>query len=814
MRIGLILTCLLVAGPALAQEDSNLRADNPLSILHDELSAELEDAGVPFTEEQERAIALMMDERERASEDLFGDLMDFRDGPTRGQDADRLRSAIAWMQGEFLNSIENYLDDAQLAVWRRIEETGGPSALGTDGDEEPPPAETQLVRINNNPFTAEDDRFRRGGRGTEVIPRGGAGSFHGNAGFLMKDDALNARNAFASNKPPYQERQLQVDFGGPVVPGRLSATGFLSRNEAENVDTINATLPGGDVFALGITRPTVNRNLGGRATYQLADGHSFRGNARYRTQTRRDQGIGGFNLPERAYDRDGSSWNVQVEQFSTFSSRSLYETRFTFNHDRSETIPASDDVRINVLDAFGSGGSQNRNADQGTRYSFGNLYTRFGNGVTLKAGTEGTYRIERSVERGNFGGTFTFSSLADFEAGRPLTYRVNVGDPTLETRQFEVSFFVQSDHQVSPQLTLMFGARYDVQTNLDDHNNFSPRVGFAYSPGRNTVIRGGGGMFYDTLQVWMVDAVRRFDGTRQFELVVEDPSYPDPFDAGEVRQTRPSVRVMDPALEAPKVVVGMVSLERTLFDSLFLTLSYDFQRQFNRFRVRNLNAPFDATAAELRACRPDQTEETCLRPFPAQGDILNLESTGNEVRHNVRLNARQRFSIFNVSASYSYQHAYGDTTSDGFGEAPTDNYDLRGDWARAGFPTHEIDANVNAQLPLGLFLTGRLSASSGRRYTIITGVDDNHDNTVNDRPVGVPRNSEVGPRYLNVDFNVSKAFFLGRSGANVNVFANMTNAFNHVHLNNPSGVMTSPNFGRITSARNPREIEAGLRFQF
>jgi hypothetical protein len=30
----------------------------------------------------------------------------------------------------------------------------------------------------------------------------------------------------------------------------------------------------------------------------------------------------------------------------------------------------------------------------------------------------------------------------------------------------------------------------------------------------------------------------------------------------------------------------------------------------------------------------------------------------------------------------------------------------------------------------------------------------------------------------------------------------------------PSGVMTSPNFGRSTSAQNPREIEVGLRFQF
>ena len=813
MRVFCALALLTITVPSLAQEPS-LRAENPLAVLHDAIGVILDDAGVPFSAEQERAIVLMMEERQRASEDLFGDLMDFRDGPTRGQDADRLRSAIAWMRGEFLTSLVDYLDDDQLDVWRRFEESGALSSLGSETDDEQPPAETQLVRINNNPFTAEDDEFQRGGRGTEVIPRGGAGSFHGNSEFLIKDDALNARNAFAGNKPPYQERQLRVDFGGPVIPGRLTTDVFVNQNESENVDTINATLPDGNLFALGITRPQVNRQFGTRSTLQLADQHSLRFFGRYRSQTRQDQGIGGFNLPERAYDQKGRNWNVEVEQFSTFSSRTLVETRFNYNGDASETAPLTDGVRINVLDAFGSGGSQNRNEDRGRRYSFGNLVTRFGNGYTLKAGTEGTYRIERSETRENFGGTFTFSSLEDFRAGRPLTYRVNVGDPTLETRQFEVSLFVQSDHQVTPELTLMFGARYDAQTNLGDRNNLSPRVGFAYAAGRATVIRGGGGMFYNGLEVWVVDALRRFDGTRQYELVVDNPSYPDAFEAGSLRQTFPSVRVADRFLQAPRIVIGMVSLERTLFNSLFLTASYDYQREFHRYRVRNLNAPFDVTAPELRSCRPLQSEDTCVLPDPMAGEILNLESTGNEVRHNFRLNVRQRFSIFNVSAGYGYQHVLADSLPNAFNQTPTDNYDLDSDWSRAPFPAHEMNATVNARLPLGVFLTSRTSASSGRFYTITTGVDDNRDSNVNDRPPGVARNSEVGPRYLNFDFNVSKAFFLRGGGMNINVFANMTNAFNTVHLNNPSGVMSSPNFGLTTSASNPREIEAGLRFQF
>jgi hypothetical protein len=109
----------------------------------------------------------------------------------------------------------------------------------------------------------------RGNQGTEVIERGGAGAWHGTTQGLFKDDALNARNVFAANKPPYQERQVNVEVGGPAVPGRLTTNMIVQYSLAQNVDTINATLPEGP-FAFGITRPTTNRSIESRNTQQLA----------------------------------------------------------------------------------------------------------------------------------------------------------------------------------------------------------------------------------------------------------------------------------------------------------------------------------------------------------------------------------------------------------------------------------------------------------------------------------------------------------------------------------------------------------------
>ncbi|PYS53431.1 MAG: hypothetical protein DMG13_12615 [Acidobacteria bacterium] len=837
----LAVLILTFAGPRIAQQPPApaqspvSAAANPLAESKDEVQRVLAAAGLPLTGEQEKAIVLMMEDRRQASEDLFGDLMNFQAGPTRGEQEDHLRSAIEWMRGEFLKRLQDYLRPEQLAVWSAHQETtAGQQTLRTLDDRVPArqgqQAQTQYVRINNNAFTAEDGpyRFSRQGSGQpppQVVDRGGAGAFHGNAQVLLKDESLNARNPFADNKPPYQERQGNFDISGPIIPRKLTTSFAASQNEAQNVDTVHATLPEG-LFALGITRPTVQRSFTTRNTYQVSQAHSISLNLGYAMSSSKNQGVGQFALPERAWTSKGSNWNVEVVQFSNLSALSIFESRFKATSSHDETRPFSNALRINVLDTFSSGGAQNRSENTSRDYDFGNLYTRLGEKMTMRAGTQGRYRNNRSFSENDFGGTFTFSNLDSYLAGRPLTYRVTRGNPLLETDQLELSFFSQNDWKVSSQLTLMLGARYDYQTNMRDHNNLAPRLGFAYALSRATVIRGGGGMFYLRMDMENVENQRRLDGTRQFEIVIDNPSYPDPFQAGTIRNTLPSIRVMDPNLEAPYVNVAMISFERTFFTNLLLSATYDYQREYHRLRLRNLNAPLDSTAPFPRSCSPATSAEACVRPDPSHGDAVSLESTSNQLQHTFRLNFRQRFSIFNVSAAYLVQRALPETSPNG-DALSSDNYNLRADYVRSHgtcCPTHNVNSTVNARLPLGIFLTGTAALSGPHWYNITTGKDDNRDSVINDRPPGFPRNGGKGPKTLNFNFNISKAFFFGAppgingkgSGTrkNLNVFANMTNAFNRTNYGTPSGVMTSPNFGKFTSAQDPRQIEAGMRYQF
>jgi hypothetical protein len=812
----LLLTCANAGAGQEPQAPAEEGAANPLATLNEQVKQVLAGANVPFTQEQERAIALMMEERRRATEELFGDLFDFRAGPTEGEDEDRLRSAIDWMRAEFLKSLAEYLSDAQNAVWSGHQAAVAASAAtdrtGTRGTS----LETQYVRINNNSFTSENNGYDAGGGGTDVIPRGGAGAWHGNTEFLLKDDALNARNAFAGNKPPYQERQLGFDVSGPSIPGRLTTAAEFEQSNAENVGTIRATLPEG-IFALGITRPRVSRGFEIENTYQLAAAHSIEVSVGRGSETSRDEGIGGFTLPERRSDSFYREWDTDVYAFSTLSSRSIHETRLSYNVSSGEVVPFSEAIRINVLDAFNSGGAQNRIEESNRTIEFGNLFTRLGERLTIKAGIEGAHRLQRSVSMNNFGGTFTFSSLEAYLAGVPSTYRVTRGNPAFDHGQLEMAGFFQGDVQVNSRLMAMFGVRYEAQQHLDDYDNLDPRVSVAYSPGPDTVIRAGGGIFHSRLTSSTVANQRRFDGTQQFEIVIDNPSYPEPFGAGTLRQSLPSVRVTDPALVAPYVFATMVSLERTFFSNLLFTATWDRVREYDRLRTRNLNTPYDARFEPAQACTAETPSDLCVKPDPTRGNVISLESAGNDIKHTLRLSVRKRFSIFRGTLNYTGQHVRGDVQG-GPGTLLTNAYDVQADWGRSPQPVHNVRASLNASLPLGVFVSGEMDYNSGRFYTITTGRDDNRDSSLTDRPVGGIPNSERGPRYLNFDFNISKAFFLrrgsGNSGVNVNVFANMTNAFNHVHLGTPSGVMTSPNFRLITSASDPREIEAGVRFQF
>lgn len=789
-----------------AQEAENerrggLTTRNPLDEIKDELIEALAKAGIPFTQSQEDSIILVLEESRRASEQLFGDVMDFRGGPPQGETLDRARAGIEWMNDDFSQRVRQYLEPEQLKTWdahvaaRKPEKEPPTSTAGTS-------RQVQQIRVNNNnAFTAENSdggsfgSSGGGGVSAQIIQRGGTGGWHANSQFQIEDEALNARNPLANNKPPFQRRNASVGGNGPLIPKRLTITGSFSHSRQDNPNTVNAeTLDG--PFQLGFTQQHSTISGGGSGIYQLTKDQSVHFSLSESRNNYFNQGVGGTSLPERAIDYWLSNNGFSIRHFWVHSTRLVQDITFIASNNTQESVPRAEGVSINVLGSFSGGGGQNRAKSISGTDQLRALWIYTGKRFTLRTGGNLSRPSSYETSTNNFLGTFTFPNLQAYRDGLPTSYAVTGGDPTIEYSQTEWSAFVQNEQRVSGRFTLFYGLRYEWQSNLGDHNNVDPRFGLAYAIGSSTVVRSGVGVFHSGVSSAVGARLLQENGARQYEIVINNPSYPDPFQSGNVTIVPPrSRRVRADDLGAPYSINSSVQIERSLPANLFVTASFDYQRSYHLLRSRNLNAPL-----------PGQTQ----RPDLSEGNVWQLESTGVSRSKAFRFSMRQRFSIFNVNANYRYEVDATDTVGS-FG-APTDNYDFRADWASVS--QHQFSTSINSQLPFDVYLTTNISWASGNPYTITTGYDNNLDGVFNDRPAGVSRNSERGPYRHNVTFNISKAFPIGESGMNVNMFANMDNAFNRTNLSTPISNRSSSRFGQYVSASNPRDIRAGIRFNF
>ncbi len=815
----------------------------------------LEEAGVPpLTFDQETQVQSVYEAHDRERRRLIaegGETVDaLKDAAMVELQEQLLLAAVKFLNPAQRNVLTNTIgsglntdlpeDEAELREYlgdlRSPGGGGGITIDGFRGGRMPDRQEIQEIRINENSFTAEQSRQGRGQ--TQIITRGGTAPFRGDVNFSFADELLDARNAFASFRPPYQRRNFSTNLSGTVIPNRLTTTFRFWNNNNEQGDTIRAITPAG-LISDAITRPFINRGFETGARAQINENNQLSMSFMYGTNSGNNLGVGGFGLLEQASDNTGSHYNFQIKETSVVSRSLNNEARFQVNGNSGESVPVNIGPSITVLDAFRGGGSSNSSEDQNSNYTFGDLLMYTGRNLSLKMGFDGGYNRSNSVARRNFNGSFTFSTLDDFLAGQPILYTVNQGDPILDVNQFQTGTFVQSDFRVTNRLALGFGVRYETQTNLGDYNNLDPRLGFAYSIGGSTVIRGGSGIFHERLNMFTVAQLIRLDGKHQQSLTIRNPSYPDPFasDSGEATVSVPSniyLRAED--VTAPYTWNSEISIETTFLEGLVLTGAYKFIRGVHQFRGRNLNAPFDSSASVVRSCLPRTSDETdeerearCVRPDPLRGNITQLESTGTSRSHNLRIGFRQRFSSVNINGNYNLDSNYSDATGP-FGR-PADNYDLASEWGRIG-STHRFNTSVNFRLPWNINANTRFNWNTGRPYSLRTGRDDNDDTNTNDRPTGVPRNSLTGPGYFEVGLNLSKSiqlrsdsveqsgpaasggYYGARRGIRMTITANANNLLNKVNFQSFSGVMTSPFFGQATRARNARSINLTARFDF
>ena len=238
---------LFFVTPLVAQQQQST-AKNPLDQLRNQAKDVLDWAGNPFSPEQEKAIAAIIEERRQASEDLYNQLMDFRGGPVQGDQHDPAVAGIKLLIEEFRKGLRECLTTEQHAIWETYESAEGAQALdqliqGLTGGNSAK-QETQFMRITNNAYTAEHGWYNGQATSSETVQRGGVGAFHGDAGIQFKNAALNAR-ILSPTTSRLTRTSTQFQFQRSRTRNRLTMSVNGNQNESQNVGTVHAlTLDG------------------------------------------------------------------------------------------------------------------------------------------------------------------------------------------------------------------------------------------------------------------------------------------------------------------------------------------------------------------------------------------------------------------------------------------------------------------------------------------------------------------------------------------------------------------------------------------
>ncbi len=725
------------------------------------------------------------------------------------------------------------------------------------------------VKVEQNAMAAEYGRTVGGI--VNMVTRGGSNDFHGMFLYLARRPGLIARPSLAATKPFQQRATYSLTLSGPIKKDKVF---FFANGEYHPLDQPRPiTISGANAAALGLpaselgNAPFAQRfqTYTGRVDFQINAKHSGFGRYVHFYTPSRFNTSGGLLQRSAGNNFDDRQSSGVVQFTSVLSPNAVNEFRFGDLWREFFRPPVSGQlgpvVQITgVANLFSNAAANQRYLEHQNQF-IDNLSLRRG-AHSIKLGADiATIRVEQFDRLAL---TFQFANLQQYlntvnrvvnpATGRPFLYEQltqQFGDNTAGHRTQFYNFFAQDEWRVRRDLTLSYGLRWEMaqypilsvsaplqtsRTINSDLNNFAPRFGFAWMASPKTVVRGGYGLFYDTLNLRLLSAVIRNDGQRvqTFRINGADaqaPAFPAGFAAAPDPRfgVRPSVTTFAPDFRTFYAHQANLQVEQELLRDLAVTAGFQYYGAHGSPFLLDRNLP--AVTGTLADGRPIYGGAT--RPDARFNQLLNLSSAGNSNYHGLFLALNKRFAKgFLTTASYTWSKAINDTDSSGdAGSSPQDSFDVRRD--RGLSSSHQQHrfvlqaiwqtefAGPSSWLLSGWLVAPNLTFASGFPVNVVAGSDLNRDLVNNDRPLFRGRNDRIGPGFKEINlrlsrtFKVTERFRLEIIGEAENLL-NSTNAA--CGIGGCSGAVVNrfgaPDFLRVTSALNSRQIQIGGRLRF
>ena len=343
---------------------------------------------------------------------------------------------------------------------------------------------------------------------------------------------------------------------------------------------------------------------------------------------------------------------IAAALISSWTTNLATNLRVQFSRDRQQSTANSNQPWTKIYDVVAGFGQSSilprethehkLNIADTISYEHGRMHWKFG-GDFIQAWIYNYYPYL-------FGGEYYFGNVkvnpwtfAPERHGEPLTplrayahevpryYMQDFGNAVSHPDSRFYSAFVQNTFQATRNLTLNLGLRYDLQTFEPgalqsnpsytpsgkvptDLNNFSPRIGFAYSVGdrHTTVIRGGAGLFYMPIPAMYAAQVATENGLQQSHLRLDlmqpaqaalFPTYPVPLvncPPGTLACKPPAalapylttdVSAFAPNFQTPHTAQANIAVQQQLGRNLTASASYSYVHGMNQIRSLDVNLP-------------------------------------------------------------------------------------------------------------------------------------------------------------------------------------------------------------------------------
>ena len=726
----------------------------------------------------------------------------------------------------------------------------------------------QEFRVMHNQY---DSEYSRAGTAVvNVVTKSGTNDWTGMFSYFGRSDALNARNTFAKSKPPFSLKRFSGTFGGPIIHDK---THFFAAIEYLNQGSVTIiALPTVNPFSSSYNG--VYPNFTHEKTLQARLDHTFNDhNSGYIRYLWDDQSIGSTYQLDQQYNisfhdiMSQWSWNGSGAKVNSLQGEFMDQDTLRFQSTTATQI---------IRPSFTSGASPNLPQEYPRKRGALNETFYWNKGRnTLKVGTRAAYEVLQMIANYYGAGTWNFNTDKPFDPNDSTTWptAVTIGSgPSGRTyKNSELGFFFQDDIRTSNRITVNFGLRYDLETNLRNNafiasllkdptfpglNNFvksprgndwhqmQPRLGLAwdlFGDGR-TIIRGGFGGYSARNRPWFDVNGEIISG--QYTVQITDPNrlkfFPD------INAVLGGISIKDFALQKggralyfpgdnfniPYSWNATLGVQKALWKNTVLQVDLIRQAQWDLQTGHDANLPAHGPLA------------TNPRPFPQFANVTIWNGATTSWYSALQTQLRSRFHRISTQVSYTWSKSISDGNDDN-ASVVSDPWHTLGNNDRGldeEDRRHALSWMSMIDLPYGFQLSTIVSLRTGPPWNVIAGKDLVGDgDTSTQRPAGLVKNAGGQDNQTNLDIinayraslklapvtmaqltqsdgdklldlRFTKGVKLGER-MRADLFMEAYNVFNHANYEVPNGVASSPAFLIRTVARDGRQLQWGVRFR-